>query len=255
MPHHKIRAVLFDLGDTLLNFGPMSTTKAFLKGARSSYDFLKKHDQPTGRFAWYCLSSLARLRLRQLRSNLAGRDFDALSFLKQVGRKKRVELSPEQWEQFAWSWYEPLTRIAEVEWNLKETLASLKQLGLKLGIVSNTFVNRISLEKHLEQLGILDFFAVCLFSHEFDFRKPHREIFEVAAERIGEALEHILFVGDRIDKDIRPALDSGMKAALKDAYTNAGKATPPGAWRIHQISELPALIAKVNTGAAHTPQA
>ena len=255
MEPHKIRAVLFDLGDTLLNFGRINTTKVFLKGARTSHAFLVRHGQATGGFAWYCLRSLIRLRVRQLRSNLSGRDFDALTFLKQVGQKEGVVLSPEQWEQFAWSWYEPLSEIAQVEWNLRQTLDSLRQLGLRLGIVSNTFVNRVSLEVHLKRIGILDFFSVRMFSYEFAFRKPNMEIFRIAAERIGEAVENILFVGDRIDKDIQPALGSGMRAALKDAYTNAGKQTPPGVWRIHHISELPALIEKVNAGAVHATQA
>ena len=131
-----------------------------------------------------------------------------------------------------------------IEANLKETLTRLKDLGLKLGIVSNTFVNRASLERHLETLGLLDFFSIRLYSYELGLRKPDARIFRMAAEKIGEAFENILFVGDRIDKDIRPALKGGMAAALKNAYTNAGKATPSGAWRISQIAELPDLIQK-----------
>ena len=250
MAHQEIKAVLFDLGDTLLNFGRISTTGVFLRGARSSYHFLKKHGQPAGIFAWYACRNLVRLRLRQLRSDLAGRDFDALSFLQHIGRREGIQLSPRQWEQFAWSWYEPLSKLADVEHNVKETLASLRQLGLKLGIVSNTFVNRESLERHMSRAGILEFFSVRLYSYEFAFRKPHLEIFRIAAQRIGATLENIVFVGDRIDKDIEPALQSGMMAVLKDAYTNAGKQTPPGAWRIRDLSELPGLIARVNAAAA-----
>jgi len=39
-----------------------------------------------------------------------------------------------------------------------------------------------------------------------------------------------------------------MHAAVKTAYTNAGKKTPRGAWRINQLSELPSLIEQINTG-------
>lgn len=242
----EIRAVLFDLGDTLLDFGKVNTTKVFLQGARTSYHFLKKHNQPTGSFVSYFVRNLMRLRLRSLRSDLTGRDFDALSFLKQIGQREGMELSSRQWEQFAWLWYEPLSRLAQVEPDIRETLARLTDLGLKLGILSNTFVNRASLERHLRRAGILEFFPVRLFSYEFKVRKPDVQIFRIAAERVGAALENVLFVGDRIDKDIRPALACGMRAALKDAYTNAGKATPPGAWRIGQVSELPALVESVN---------
>jgi putative hydrolase of the HAD superfamily len=136
--------------------------------------------------------------------------------------------------------------VATAEPKIKETLTALKNSGLKLGIVSNTFVNGCSLEKHLQREGILDFFTVRVYSYEFDFRKPDVRIFKIAAERIGEMVENILYVGDRIDKDIRPAIRSGMQAVLKTAYTNAGKKTPKEAWQINQLSELPALIEKIN---------
>ncbi len=93
-----------------------------------------------------------------------------------------------------------------------------------------------------------DFFGVRLYSYEFDFRKPDTRIFKIAAERIGERAENIMYVGDRIDKDIRPALRIGMHAVLKDAYTNAGKRLPQGARKIDHISELPALIERINAG-------
>ena len=82
-----------------------------------------------------------------------------------------------------------------------------------------------------------------LYSYEFHVRKPSTEIFRIAADKIGERSENILFVGDRIDNDIRPALESGMRAVLKDAYTNAGKNDPGRApSRIRRLAELPALI-------------
>jgi hypothetical protein len=56
----------------------------------------------------------------------------------------------------------------------------------------------------------------------------------------------------RIYKGIEPALKIGMLPVLKAAYTNAGKTTPDGAWKINQISELPALIKKINMQTAQS---
>jgi HAD superfamily hydrolase (TIGR01549 family) len=160
------------------------------------------------------------------------------------------QIWPDQWCRLAWLWYQPLSELAEVEPDTARTLSQLRGRGLKLGIVSNTFVNSSSLEKHLQQLGILDFFAVRLYSYQFAFRKPNIRMFKTAAERIGEMLENILFVGDRIDADIRPAMKVGMQAVLKKAYTNEGKTTPKGAWKIDRLAELPALVEKINARAA-----
>ncbi len=240
--HLRINAVLFDLGETLLNFGKFNATRLFRQGARLSYDFLKSCGQPVGNFEYYCWRNLISLRIRHLLSNITKNDFNSSALLRRIGTKNGISLDARQWQQFAWLWYEPLSKIAAAESNIKDTLNALKKLGLKLGIVSNTFVSGDSLEKHLEQVGILDFFSVRIYSYEFDFRKPDLRVFKIAAERIGEAVENILYVGDRIDKDVKPALQVGMPVVLKAAYTNAGKTLPSGAMRITHLSELPDLI-------------
>ena len=240
--------MLFDLGETLLNFGRFSPTRVFRQGARLSYDYLKNCGQSVGSFERYCWVNLIALRIRHLISNIVKNDFNSTALLRSLGKRKGVWLDGQQWRHFAWLWYEPLSKIATVEPKIKETLAALEKMGLKLGILSNTFVNGHSLEKHLEQEGILEFFGIRLYSYEFDFRKPDTRIFKIAAERIGERAENIMYVGDRIDKDVKPTLKLGMHAVLKDAYTNAGKRLPQGARRIDHISELPALVERINAG-------
>jgi len=247
----KIKAVLFDLGETLLPYGKVNTTRLFRQGARLSYDFLKSCRQPVGNFNYYCWRNLIALRIRRWLSNITKNDFNSLVLLRGIGTKKGIRLDRQQWRQFAWLWYEPLSKVSKVEPEAAETLDALKNLGLKLGIVSNTFVTGSSLDKHLEQLGILHFFPVRVYSYKFDFRKPDTRIFKVAAERIGEMLENIMFVGDRINYDIKPATKTGMQAVLKKAYTNAGKKLPKGVWRINQLSELPGLIEKINAETSH----
>lgn len=246
MPDKKIKAVLFDLGETLLNFGKVDTASLFRQGAHLSYDFLKNTGQPVGGFRSYCLRNLIAIRSRYFLSNITGKDFDALRLLQKIGTKTGFKLKPEQWRHVVWLWYEPLGKMAKVESNITETLTKLQNLGLKLGILSNTFINGSSLEKHLKQFGMLDFFSVRLYSYQFNFRKPDLRIFRASAEKIGYTIENILFVGDRINKDIKPALKVGMRAALKTAYTNAGRKSPKDALKINGLSELPELIEKIN---------
>jgi putative hydrolase of the HAD superfamily len=242
-----IKAVMFDLGETLLNFGRVKTMRVFRQSATQTYGYLTSHNQPAGKFWWYFIRNLAAVQVRTLWANITGRDFDALSLLKRFGVARGYKLSEEQWREVGWLWYEPLSRIAKVEQDIRETLAKLKGMGLKLGILSNTFISAGSLDRQLGQLGMLEFFPYRLYSYQFGYRKPDRRIFEAAVAKIGEPAENILFVGDRLDKDIAPALKAGMRAALKSAYTNAGKVVPNGVWRIEQISELPGIIETVNT--------
>ncbi len=247
MPNRKIKAVLFDLGDTLLNFGRIKRIKLLKESARLTYDFLATHHQEkkVGSFRFYCWRSFFSLYLRIFLSTLTGDDFDALALLKRLGSQLGLKLDDLQWDQMGWLWYEPLTKSVTIEPDLGETLGKLKGMNLKLGVLSNTFVNKMALERHLRQLGILDYFDARLYSYEYKFRKPDPRIFLYAVDSLGVRLPETVFVGDRLDKDIKPALDLEMIAVCKKAYTNKGKKVPQNAYKIDLISELPPLIEKI----------
>lgn len=244
--NYKIKAVFFDLGETLLNFGRFNTSRLFRQSAKLSYTFLKSLGQPVGKFKRYCLKNLFHLRIRYWLSNIIKKDFDTLELLKKVNRK--LKLTDSQWQHLAWLWYEPLSKLAKLESDLLPTLTTLKSLNLKLGILSNTFIHSSSLEKHLQQLNLLEFFTVRLYSYQFKYRKPDIRIFEQAAEKIGEPPQNILFVGDLITTDIKPALKAGMIAVLKSAHTNKNQKPPKNVWKINRLSELPDLIKKLTLG-------
>jgi len=249
LPDQQIKAVFFDLGETLLNFGKIDSGRLFKEAARLSYNFLRQLSQKVGGFAYYSMRNLTSIRLHYLFSNITGRDFDSLVLLKKIGRKWHIQLSEEQWQHLAWLWYEPLSKIATIETNILETLEKLKNAGLKLGIISNTFVHGSSLDKHLMQLGMLDYFPIRLYSYNYNFRKPDRRIFQMAADEVGEEPARSIFVGDRLDNDIKGALKAQMHPVLKSAYTNNGKKVPKGVLKINSLSELPEVIEKINGNA------
>jgi HAD superfamily hydrolase (TIGR01549 family) len=244
----KIQGVLFDLGETLLNFGKVDTLGLFKVSGRLSWDYLKQCGQKVGGFRSYLWGNLLNLQVRIVLSSIAGNDFDSLEVLRWLGKKRGYRLSDEQWLDINDLWYEPLRRLAETEPDIKETLGKLSDSGLKLGIISNTFVNEHSLDKHLAEAGILEFFEHRIYSYQYSFRKPNKRIFLAGAEMIGLAPENIMYVGDRIDKDVKGSSNAGMTPVLKRAYTSEGKNPGDGVLIIDKISELPELIKKVNMG-------
>jgi HAD superfamily hydrolase (TIGR01662 family) len=238
----KIQAILFDLGETLITVGRVDTRTLLKESARLSYEFLKNADQPVRGFQRYYLRNIFALRVMYVWSYITGRDFDSLGLLRSIGLRRGYKLTDEQWQQFAWCWYEPLRKLAIVEPDIRDTLSKLRDMGLKLGIVSNTFGPGASLDRHLQELGLLEFFPLRIYSYTQARRKPDIGIFREAARQIGIEPHKILFVGDRIDTDINGALKAGMKPILKSAYTNKDKPTPPGVRKIDLISELPLCI-------------
>ena len=89
-------------------------------------------------------------------------------------------------------------------------LESLRARGLKLGLVSNAFDPGWLLHRDLEQMGIAQRLDFSVFSSEVGTRKPHPAIFERALGALGVEPENALFVGDRLYEDIRGAGELGM---------------------------------------------
>ncbi|HEY6836556.1 MAG TPA: HAD family hydrolase [Gaiellaceae bacterium] len=89
-------------------------------------------------------------------------------------------------------------------------LDSLREQRLKLGLVSNAFDPGWLLRRDLEQMGIAERIDVAVFSSEVGFRKPHPVIFTRALTALEVAPERTLFVGDRLYEDVRGAGELGM---------------------------------------------
>jgi len=242
----KIKAILFDLGETLVNFGKVDSIRLFKEAGKRSYQFLRKLNQPVGGFRGYFWRNLWGLRVRYYISIMTGRDFDSLAVLEKYGTRRGFHLSVEQWQELNWVWYEPLRQRSWVEPGVAEALGKLTEAGLKLGIVSNTFVSGSALDRHLAEEGLIGFFNTRVYSCQFGLRKPDRRIFLEGAQQVGIEPANILYVGDRINKDVKGALRAGMRPVLKNAYTNAGKKPSAGVERIDSISELPDLVGKIN---------
>lgn len=247
MANNKIKAILFDLGDTLLNFGRISSLHIYSNASHWTYDYLKEHAQPVGSKAIYGLVNLIGIRWRYLISHITGNDFDSLVALRTYGDKRGFTLTDEQWEEINWLWYLPLREKTQMEDDIVETLTKLRDMGIKLGVISNTFVNGHALDRHLEQEGIIDFFEPRMYSYQYTFRKPNKRIFLEGAKRIGEEPCNIMYIGDRVDKDVKGSMGAGMVPVLKKAYTSEGKKIPAGTIRIDKIAELPGIIAGINS--------
>ena len=175
--------MLFDLGETIISFGKLDIASLFKEAGRISYAYLKERAQPVPSIKRYLWANLFSIKMHLLKSAFTGNDFDSIEVLKKYGRRHNFNLTDEQWIHVNWCWYKPLRDIATVEPDIHRTLTQLKEAGLKLGIVSNTFVNCSALDRHLEEEGILDFFPMRIYSYEEPKRKPNKNIFLKAAEK------------------------------------------------------------------------
>jgi putative hydrolase of the HAD superfamily len=89
-------------------------------------------------------------------------------------------------------------------------LDSLRERGLRLGLVSNAFDPGWLLHRDLEQMGLAERLDFRVVSSEVGTRKPHPPIFERALAALDVRPEDALFVGDRLYEDVRGAGQLGM---------------------------------------------
>ena len=90
----------------------------------------------------------------------------------------------------------------------KETLQALCDRGYQLGIIAN---QKPGAKDRLGAWGLGRYFSVIASSAELGVSKPDKEIFLQALRMADCRPENAVMVGDRLDNDIRPAKELGMK--------------------------------------------
>ncbi|WP_148883555.1 TIGR02253 family HAD-type hydrolase [Thermococcus aciditolerans] len=105
-------------------------------------------------------------------------------------------------------------RFGELFPDAVETIKALKDLGLHVGIITDSDNDYI--EAHLKALGIYDLFDSITTSEDAGFYKPHEGPFRLALERADVEAGVALYVGDNPAKDCVGAKNVGMSSVLLD---------------------------------------
>ncbi len=124
--------------------------------------------------------------------------------------------------------------------------ATLAALGRehRLGIVSDAIVSPgRSLRRILADHDLLHHFDYTVFSDEIGFSKPHRAVFDAAAEGLGVAVSDLVHVGDREANDVAGPKAVGAKAVLFTGAIDRGHGPTTSADALCQsFADLPAII-------------
>ena len=107
----------------------------------------------------------------------------------------------------AWAIDEYLNNVPAKR-NVADVLKKLKERGASLNVL--TASPHITLDPCLKRLGIYDLFDNVWSCDDFNTTKADPEIYRMAAERIGESVENILFLDDNYNAD-KTAKSAGMK--------------------------------------------
>jgi putative hydrolase of the HAD superfamily len=201
-----LEAVLFDWGDTLMRWAP--DPNLLEVGHKAGFAALGR--EPVA-------GVTERFRDVYLKSFFEPGVVEEVEYPGQVRRllgEFGVEVTDEELTRFLEAEHAAWQPARQLGSTTHALLESLRDRGLKLGLVSNAFDPPDLLHRDLAQLGVAQRLDVALFSSEVGRRKPDPAIFEHALAALGVAPEHALFVGDTLATDIAGAEAVGMRTCL-----------------------------------------
>jgi HAD superfamily hydrolase (TIGR01509 family) len=220
-----IDAVLFDLGDTIIDFGVgrREAEVLFRQGAKLSYHDLRMRGVPNlPTYDRYFKTHYRIMQRAYIWSKLSRRDFSYETVLERAAANLKLNLSALELQRLARIWYQPISLASTIDEGVFAMFEQLRAAGTRMGIVSNTIVPPHCLDRHLADEGLLQFFPVRVYSSEVRYRKPHPRIFELALELIGAPAHRTLFIGDLLKADIAGAKKAGMHTIWKPARGTNG---------------------------------
>lgn len=243
-----IRAVLFDFGHTLMDFG---RTEEALRGA---YAVIRDRlatwvedrappevDELVERIA----EEVDRMVERSYHERTL-EELDQIALFAEAFEAIGYRLPPDLLREVAELDHDAFAKSVLIEADTMETLEKLRADGLRLGLVSNVSLLPDLMHRDLESFGLRPLLDGAVFSSEIGVRKPRPHIFHHVLDQVGVGPGDALFVGDRLVDDIAGAHAVGMRAVLTRQYRQE---VPEDDIRpdavIGRIPELPGVIASL----------
>jgi putative hydrolase of the HAD superfamily len=233
----KIRAVLFDAGNTLI-FPQLEEIARDLTGL----------GYPASVDDFYVADRIGKRKLDewlwpQIERGEAPRKADYFywtEYLRAVIERVGVPEDQQQeiGSQLAAGFSRPTVwsrMFPETAWCLED----LRRKGFVLGVISNSLG---FIEEQLRHANLADYFSFIIDSHLVGVEKPHPEIFRMAVERCGCSASEAVFVGDLYSTDIGGARAAGLHGVLLDWIQAYPEAPAP---RIRSLLELEVALVAV----------
>jgi putative hydrolase of the HAD superfamily len=202
----SIKAVLFDLDNTLIDFMKMKkeACKSAIKAMIDAGLKMKKREGYEKLMECYFRvgldSSIAFTKFLEEQVGKAGEK------ILQAGIKGYQKTKPDYLKPYPY---------------VLETLEMLKSFGLKLGIVTDA--PREKALQRLNAMNITKYFNIIITVDDTGVGKKDLLPLELAIKKLNLSSEEILFVGDSLRRDIEPAKKIGMKTLLIKRYQDLRK--------------------------------
>lgn len=200
----KIKAVLFDLDDTLCN---TSMTKPYVFG--KIYDENPKFKNlRRNEFINFCMDE----RLSYLKKANSYQSFSRINFWLKIVNHCKAEMKVDELKNIIDSYWEYTLEKLMLFENVEETLVELNKKGIVTCVLaSSDFYTKA---QKIIKLGLKDDFRYIFTSDLLDLPKNDPAIYAYVADFLKVEPSEIVMVGDEAEMDIIPAKKAGLNTAL-----------------------------------------
>jgi len=241
----ELKAVLFDMGSTLIEFENYTWDVLRSVCAENGYAFLKDKKLSLPEFGEF--SGLLDAEFLKARKGAEGslNEFRAETVAYNLFGVLNLSTSDGLSEIFMEKFYQPISDQLTLMDGAEDVLRYFKDGSLKIGIVSNTIFPESYHIPELKRFGLYSYLDAHLFSSSVGVRKPHPEMFLRTLNALEVDPSHAVFVGDRLVEDVGGAQKVGMKAilALHERRDYSAPITPDA--RIDELKELPEAVSSL----------
>jgi putative hydrolase of the HAD superfamily len=247
-PPAPLRAVVFDLGGTLIDYlgGAPSWPEMEIPGVAALHRCLAKagffHEAEI--FHENFLEAMDE-RWRAATEGL-GDPPTLASLITEVCTAAGFHLTTELHEAAVASYWAPIAERAVVAAGAREILVWLRAHGVRTGLISNTLWPGDAHRLDLERYGLLEYVDHAVFSSEVGLWKPDPRVFNLVLQRLDAPANRAVFVGDRLAEDIDGAQRAGLRAIFVEGTQDYDDISLRGIQPdavIEQLTELPVALA------------
>lgn len=239
----NLKAVLFDLGGTLLWF--RNDTNLLYASRVALHRFLSKKgfDVTTdevisiSKNVWDSYTAFANATLIELSFTQL---MKAILYRLHIDENTHMELVDDAVEAF----YNPLIEQSYLLDGARDLLLHLQDRGLKLGLVTDNesqYFHMQLLEKH----SLAQFFQSISVSYALGLRKPHHMMFLQCLHDLYVEPAEALFIGDRLIHDIYGAQNAGLSSIWITREKIAQVTIQPN-WTVNSLTEVEIIIDKLS---------
>lgn len=241
-----IRAVIFDLGGTLVEYAGeyVSWPELETPGFKAAHIFFKEHGVPMPDFAQFHATGSDLLPGRWRRATAGQQNLTVLDLLQELLAAHGVA-SPGTaiMLEAAGRYQAAIQAQAYPVPSAETTLARLKSDGYRLGLISNTMLSGKAHMADLARFNMAGYFDKVLFSAEENKWKPNPAPFEHMLLALELPPVAAVFVGDDPANDVVGAQRAGLRAVH---FRSSGRFARPADVRpdaaISDLAELPPLL-------------